>query len=832
MPFMLKQFPRPGYAIVARALAPYLQHDNAHVWRESGHRWSRCSQLDASVWSAVSPQVATRLASVATQRAQSLVYLPPPDLAEMTVGDLAADGCDVLVVSKGTYGALQRAGVIVSGDAFYSLTLSRLFRVPGFGGKALLDLAASLETPRPVLFAAPENPRPVPSAARRVPRVTRSNPYVETFGTLQIAQDSFPRPGQAIVPRVLQSVFTPGFRIDPESPTWDSATRVEQSRTAESAARRLLAEMNPPRPPLADVRLSQVGRLEGRRLTLTRRTVNALGRAGLLTEEEGLADATLGQVWGVKGLGPRSILDLLTSLELESADQPVDDAMLYQASPCRDPLTRRAARIDAALEASGQSCFDPKVTRGPSGEFVAFVRAAASSARNAEIALSRFGWQEESTQTLEQLAQRFGLTRERVRQIVTKVQQTAAALAERVGTPHLDAVLARIEVAGGVNSAELDARLREEGLLEAPCCARDIALIARWLGKPTEASERLIESSSARDNERASHDTRLDQAIRRVARRYGAVRLDYLWTLLEQQDVGGHVEALREELRQRYGAEPLDGEGSWCWTAHCEVATTTLGNSMRKALSVAADLSLVELHKAASKNPRLNDRLPPFEVFVEMCKRTSWLVVQGHQVCAKTPISPEVVMEGDELAIVRLLLTYGPVLPVHDLWTLASSDGMGKVSFWMWLRNSPAISRVGPSLYALVGAEILATDLVRLDEQTRPKSATVMREWGRTPASSWASYRLSGPAIRTGRLRIPTPIRGNLCERYDVQVDEGHAEALFVGEGTEFRGLTHHFRRLGARPGDWLLIVIGGRAARLILGDEAAIRAECGRLSC
>lgn len=619
MRITVARFPRPGWAIVPRALTRYMTGDSSDVSGATDGGFGSLGDLDASVWSVVDEATASDLAAIAARRAHNLVLAPPTGLAAKTLGDLAEVRSDIVVVSTRTRNALLRVRALRSEEKFYSVRLGWLFSVRGFGGMSLLDLLAAIEAPSPSLL--------------------------ETFSAA--ATDTVP------------------------------------------------------------------------------------------------------------------------------------------------------------------------------SEFIAFVRAATRSPRDVEIALARFGWTEERIPTLAEVASRFGVTRERARQVVSSVQASIAGLAAAVGTPRLDEALTSLEADGVLELEALNRRLVEKGLLEEGGSVRRVALAAHFLDKETHGSRLVLDGAKG---EPVSPE--VASCARRVARRYGVVGLAELSVLLQQRDVSLEFEALGEAVRRLPASEQLDDRGGWFWTADCESGSPALNHGIRKALSVCDSVPLTELHQALSGHRRLSGRLPPFEVFAAVCARLEWLRVAGDTVRAEPTLSPEDVMVGDELAVVDLLRSHGPAMQVRDLWALASLQGMGRVSFWSCLHNSPAITRVGPSVYAPIGARIPAPSLMHLEEQVPPRNATVMKGWGRRPDIVWAMYRLTRSAIGQGRLTVPAAIRATMELEYTAKsVDDRVIGTITVDEGRVFSRLSPLLRRLGAEPGQWLLIIIiPTETALLGLGGEQEVR--------
>ena len=108
--------------------------------------------------------------------------------------------------------------------------------------------------------------------------------------------------------------------------------------------------------------------------------------------------------------------------------------------------------------------------------------AATPSRRNREILIGYYGWQDGRQHTLTEVGTRFGITRERVRQVCAKLTKRPKNAV--IAAPTMDRALQLIADRLPAPAAEIERELVERGLTAVGMSLESLATAARLLGRP------------------------------------------------------------------------------------------------------------------------------------------------------------------------------------------------------------------------------------------------------------------------------------------------------------------------------------------------------------
>ncbi len=103
--------------------------------------------------------------------------------------------------------------------------------------------------------------------------------------------------------------------------------------------------------------------------------------------------------------------------------------------------------------------------------------------RNQEILMGYYGWEDGQTHTLTEIGDRFGITRERVRQICAKLIKKRPA-SGTISAPVMDRTLALIEKRIPATAEILEAELVEKGLTALDMSLEVVVAAAKLLNRP------------------------------------------------------------------------------------------------------------------------------------------------------------------------------------------------------------------------------------------------------------------------------------------------------------------------------------------------------------
>ena len=164
--------------------------------------------------------------------------------------------------------------------------------------------------------------------------------------------------------------------------------------------------------------------------------------------------------------------------------------------------------------------------------------------RNRDILIGYYGWEDGRQHTLTEVGARFGITRERVRQVCAKL--TKKAKTSTIAAPTMDRVLALISSRLPCSAAQLEAELAQAGVDGGGHVDR-----GRRRCRPIAQSARCVSSRQRAGRPRG--------AARRPARanshRHGRHRRDQAGRLFPRPD-DGRTDATGDRQRAKKGAEP------------------------------------------------------------------------------------------------------------------------------------------------------------------------------------------------------------------------------------------------------------------------------------
>lgn len=351
----------------------------------------------------------------------------------------------------------------------------------------------------------------------------------------------------------------------------------------------------------------------------------------------------------------------------------------------------------------------------------------AEDRRRAEIFASRYGVHGEDTSTLQAIGDRFGITRERIRQITETMLERAGDLGNP-DTPNLDDLTNRIKAHLPASVADLDDQFRDLlgeslSLLGAERFAREVLgrKIAAFTNNPAE----MVKSGEIIAIDARTHDVEQVRGVReaalRMIRSCGAAQVMFVAGAASGILNRGITpeEAIRA-CRTLPGFSWLKEEDGWFWFGSDTPGDNRLLSVTRKVLSVARQrVDVEDLSQAFVRNRRsyyTPDRSrpsliePPLSVIVAALSQTPWVhVIQHDDFQLREPLAPEETLGDIELAIYQQLAAEGGLCARrHLMQTLVETQLVKVVSLQLTLDSSPILTRLDFGLFALRGWPVLA----------------------------------------------------------------------------------------------------------------------------
>ena len=603
----------------------------------------------------------------------------------------------------------------------------------------------------------------------------------------------YPRPGERVAPttlrqvllepapeRLVQGTDAAGLKLcELDETIWGklSAETIVQlaemvvARVAAGCARKAFHQRRFPRPP-EGLKLSD--------LRLEHRTHLCLAREGFEETPQTLADHAIGEILAMRAFGPRCLVDLLSALE----------TLLAAKSRLCGELTAEARRLAELPEAALAHSNDPRFSRlmhevdveatsvkeladrliarsqdPPDPRYVTDrlrqlheriaampgktmeeeliqVFASTSHERNQEVVIGYYGWKDGQPHTLAQIGKRYGMTRERTRQICAKLvkrdnpRATPAPVTDRT----LDFLKQRLPRLAAV----LEEEMVRAGLTKVGLRLENVHRAAKLLGRPVPfAVVRVGTGALAIAPEQAGVPAAVVELAKKEVYYHGVTTVAKIESVVSRKFPGRVKSALvTETLQLMEGFCWLDPKAGWFQL----VGTCKHGlpKAIDKILTVAGAITVSDLRAAVSRNRRMWREPPPEKVILEFCRQTPGVRVQGNRIIPDPPRSWKEALTGVEAKLVGILKKHGPVMERSELEDLCVGSGMNRFSFHAFIACSPVIAQYGHSIYGLLGADVSTETVQSLTDKRRAERSPtrVLDGYGRTiDGKVWLSYR-------------------------------------------------------------------------------------------
>lgn len=670
----------------------------------------------------------------------------------------------------------------------------------------------------------------------------------------------YPRPGDRVAPATLRQVLleplpadvivgtgAAGLRLcDMDETIWHKlpagvirslAERVI-ARVAAGCARKTFDRRHFPRPP-DGVRLTD--------LCLEHRTQLCLAREGFKDNLQALGDRTVGDILKIRAFGPRCLVDLLSSVEtllarnrslcqeltvaaqrlaktpaaaLARDDDPRFGPMIreidVEASNAQELAERLLARshdppdvnyvigqlerLERRITASGQGALEEELTE---------VFAATTHQRNREIVMSYYGWKDGRTHTLAEIGARYGMTRERTRQICAKLvrcKDGASILA-----PRMDRTLAFLRERLPARVDRLEQAMREAGLTKVGLGLSSVEAGAKLLGRPVPfAVVRIDRTRLAVDPAHAAVPAAAVELAKKEVYYHGLTSVARVAELVQERSAWPVEPAVvRQAVQAIDGFRWLDEPTGWFRVALS--GKHGLPKVIQKVLAVAPEISVAELQTAVGRSRRICKEPPPAEVLLEFCRQMDGVWVEGERILAQRPRDWEATLTGVEAELVAVLRQHGPIMERGVLEDLCVGRGMNRFSFHAFLACSPVIAQYGHSIYGLLGVSVSREDVKTLAEKRRAERAParVLCDHGTTADGRvWLSYRLSKAASTYAVITVPAAWKEAVSGRFELRDGAGRRVGTLAAKYGRAWGLGAFLRRRAAQVGDRVVLTL------------------------
>jgi hypothetical protein len=424
--------------------------------------------------------------------------------------------------------------------------------------------------------------------------------------------------------------------------------------------------------------------------------------------------------------------------------------------------------------------------------------------RNCEMSVVFLGWDGSGSKTLEEVGNRYGITRERVRQIT---RRHLVWLSGRTPfLPILDRVLETIAKEIPRRVEELETLLADKGLSRKPFRLDGIICAAEIAQKELPFVIKEIDGQRyAFPPDQAELLKLIVQIAEKSVSHWGATTLeDVAAQVSERVNTPVASNTVARVLRPLSGFAWLDEASGWFWLK--TTGRNALLNQISKVLCVCNRLHVTELRAGVSRHHRREGFAPPQRVLLALCNQAGGYRVDRSFIAADPPLKFEEVLAESEKTIVQVLKEFGPAIERQKLKDLCVTRGLRSETVEIYMTYSPVLARYAPGVYGLRGAEVLpsvAESLVVGRRKTR-----VMSDYGWTPDGRiFTSYKLSKGSLSNGIVSAPSRMAQYLQGSYQLTTIDGQPIGQLVVKGSQTWGLGPLFRRRGGDLGDTLQII-------------------------
>ncbi len=455
-------------------------------------------------------------------------------------------------------------------------------------------------------------------------------------------------------------------------------------------------------------------------------------------------------------------------------------------------------------------------------------RGANANARNRTMLCLRMGWDGGGRRTLQEVADRFDLTRESVRKacnnLLTLLEES------RPFAPTLTRSLTLLRKSVPTAADEFEGLLQSDGLTRGRFELEGLLSAAAVLGWETNIR---IANVEGRRFAVSAEQERLPAAVLKVAREavthWGMANVGDVATKITSAGRLGRGQGLTarfvvQVLERVDGLHWLDSPGGWFWLA--EARHNRLLTQIRKVLAVAGRLGIVDLRRGIARHHRMEGFAPPTGVLLELCRLQPEYRIEGETVIASSALDWREVLGSAERLMVEVLLDNGRVMEVVSFELECRRRGLKESTFYTYLDYSPLLIKHARSIYGLRGSIRPETSVPR----PRIRQRVLVGHRREDDGSVSLEYSLSRSAVKGGIVSVPAALNGELAGEYDLFAANGSAVGtLKIDRGLAWR-LGPFFRQAGVRPGDGLKLELHAASRRAVVarteGNASAGTAE------
>ena len=575
-------------------------------------------------------------------------------------------------------------------------------------------------------------------------------------------------------------------------------------------------------------------------LPLSTRARNALGHVGNSRKIAAwLQEATAKDLIQVRGVGVKTFLEIVTLVDIhgEPGKNSVSTVSLQQdldRARSRFPLKEISA-LDPRLKAlriSRKGSLDEAISTlvstartakrrefvrqmlceintnltvleaEPFDDALVHLLASCIPKKNFHALMKRLGWDGNGGCSLQEAGFTVGLTRERIRQIESKIKDRCAFVSY---FPQLDYALEVLEKVAKDPSVRAEIALRQAQITSGEFMPYGVKVAAEFCGREVRFKTKM----GSRQLESEGGD--LEKALRRVLGDLGSIANvatveEIRARLWEKEGVDISIEGTRRLLPASDTIHWLDDEETWFWRVASHGGSRYL-NFARKILAVSPIISLDKVREGIFRHHRCAGLSLPRLILARLLE-TAGLNVQGDTVNCTGQNLAEVISDSEN-ALIEILRGNENVADFEQLLEEWRRTEWATATLGMWLGNAPFIERVAPSVYALRGAAIDPARVAQLSAKRERGSSLLDYGWTRDKAV-WIGFEVTSTLLTTAIFYLPAALRRlvGLGPFELFAADHVKVGTLKMNDKGQAWGLGPFISRRGVEIGDVLIITL------------------------
>ena len=399
------------------------------------------------------------------------------------------------------------------------------------------------------------------------------------------------------------------------------------------------------------------------------------------------------------------------------------------------------------------------------------------------IVITRLGWGGEDPKTLQDCGDLFGLTRERVRQILEREGKRLPKFP--ILFPQLDAALSLLEGASPVPASVAANLLVERRISRHPFSPISLLQVAEILGRKTTLlvtmvkGERIVASGS--------QDRMLGTTLRIARGLAGQAGVASVYQVIDGVNESAekmepfdadrqpiNEDDVRRILATNQNCEFLDQD--WFWFPGLPEGRNRLENIVKKILSVTSPQRISNLREGvrrafkfrSSSNIRYRSlTVPPHSVLGRFLERHPEFRVDAESVGAVKPLNYRNWLgEGEQVLVDVFRTSPSGVLDRKTLIDECVKRGLNENTVSVYTTYSSILEHLGIDLWKLRGVQVdpAAIEAVREQNQLRPNQTRLLNYGWTSNGKLWVAWRLP-PSINSVVLGVPRAVLRYLANR-------------------------------------------------------------------